>query len=128
MSYFVRLIKLEHCSLSYLKLKMRFSFQAQNGECVPCEGPCPKTCEGVASVHSGNIDSFQGCTIIEGSLTILEQSFTGFQQIYSNYTFGTRYPPMHPDRLEVFSTLKEVTGYVNIQGSHEDFTNLTYFR
>ena len=35
---------------------------------------------------------------------------------------------MHPDRLEVFRTLKEVTGFLNIQGDHEDFTNLSYFR
>ncbi|XP_034255203.1 epidermal growth factor receptor isoform X2 [Thrips palmi] len=104
------------------------SKKAVNGECVPCGGPCPKTCEGVQTVHAGNIDSFQGCTIIEGSLTILDQSFKGFQMVYSNYSFGPHYPMMHPDRLEVFSTLKEVTGYVNIQGYHEDFTNLSYFR
>ncbi|KAK3921300.1 Epidermal growth factor receptor [Frankliniella fusca] len=102
--------------------------KAVNGECVPCGGPCPKTCEGVQTVHAGNIDDFQGCTIIEGSLTILDQSFKGFQMVYSNYSFGPRYPMMHPDRLEVFSTLKEVTGYVNIQGYHEQFTNLSYFR
>lgn len=79
-------------------------------------------------VHSGNIDSFKDCTIIEGSITILDQSFKGYQHIYSNFTFGPRYQELHPDRLEVFSTLKEVTGFVNIQGDHEDFTNLSYFR
>ncbi|KAK9499252.1 hypothetical protein O3M35_002321 [Rhynocoris fuscipes] len=103
--------------------------KAVNGECVPCDGPCPKTCEGTSyAVHSGNIDSFKDCTIIEGSLTILDQSFKGFQHFYPNLTFGTRYPEMHPDKLEVFSTLKEVTGYINIQGYHKDFTNLSYFR
>lgn len=35
---------------------------------------------------------------------------------------------MHPDRLEVFSTLREVTGFINIQGLHADFTNMSYFR
>ncbi|CAH0768676.1 unnamed protein product [Bemisia tabaci] len=102
--------------------------RAVNGECVPCEGPCPKTCEGVPVVHAGNIDSFQDCTIIEGSISILEQSFKGFQQVYSNFSFGDRYPEMHPDKLEVFSTLKEVTGFINIQGSNPNFTNLSYFR
>jgi L1 cell adhesion molecule len=102
--------------------------KAENGECVPCDGPCPKTCDGVNEIHSGNIDSFRDCTIIEGSLTILDQSFRGFQQVYHNFSFGPRYQQMHPDRLEVFSTLKEVTGYVNIQGEHPDFTNLSYFR
>ena len=102
-----------------------------NGECVNCEGACPKTCKGVesdGSVHAGNIDNFKGCTIIDGSISILDHSFKGFQQIYTNYSFGPRYPEMHPDRLEVFSTLKEVTGFINIQGSHEDFRNLSYFR
>ncbi|KAK0178377.1 hypothetical protein PV328_002328 [Microctonus aethiopoides] len=102
--------------------------KAQQGECVPCDGPCPKTCQGVDQVHSGNIDSFKDCTIIEGSITIVDHTFLGFQHIYPNFTFGSRYDPMHPDRLEVFSTLKEITGYLNIQGEHKDFTNLSAFR
>lgn len=101
---------------------------AVNGECVTCNGPCPKTCPGVGIVHSGNVDDFKGCTIIEGSLEILDQSFAGFQQVYANFSFGPRYIKMHPDRLEVFSTLREVTGYINIQGNHENFTSLSYFR
>lgn len=102
--------------------------KAVNGECVPCDGPCPKTCEGTITVHSGNIDSFKDCTIIEGPLIILDQSFNGFQQFWGNLSYGPRYPPMLPDKLEVFSTLKEVTEYINIQGAHKDFTNLSYFR
>jgi L1 cell adhesion molecule len=102
--------------------------QAVNGECVPCDGPCPKTCEGGQTVHSGNIDSFKDCTIIEGSLIILDQSFIGYQHVYSNYSFGPRYEPMHPDRLEIFHTLKEITGYMNIQADHPDFVTLSYFR
>ncbi|XP_043278213.1 epidermal growth factor receptor isoform X2 [Venturia canescens] len=102
--------------------------KALSGECVPCDGPCPKTCMGVDKVHSGNIDSFKDCTIIEGSITILDQSFEGFQHIHTNFTFGPRYEAMHPDKLEVFSTLKEITGFLNIQGDHKDFKNLSYFR
>ncbi|XP_067003526.1 epidermal growth factor receptor isoform X2 [Anabrus simplex] len=104
------------------------SKKAVNGECVPCDGPCPKKCEGEVSIHSGNIDKFRNCTIIEGSISILDSSFKGFQQVFSNYTFGERYGVMHPDRLEVFSTLKEITGYLHVDGSHEEFTNLSYFR
>uniref|UniRef100_A0A1B6MBK8 Epidermal growth factor receptor n=1 Tax=Graphocephala atropunctata TaxID=36148 RepID=A0A1B6MBK8_9HEMI len=85
-------------------------------------------CEGQHIIHSGNIDSFKDCTVIEGFILILDQSFEGYQQVYLNYSFGERYQKMHPDRLEVFSTLKEVTGYISIQGSHPDFTNLSYFR
>ncbi|XP_060869378.1 epidermal growth factor receptor isoform X1 [Metopolophium dirhodum] len=102
--------------------------KAVNGECVLCDGPCPKTCEGVTTIHDSNIDGFKDCTVIEGSLTILDQTFKGFQQVFANFSFGQRIKAMNPDRLEVFSTLKEVTGYINIQGSHEDFKNLSYFR
>ena len=55
-------------------------------------------------------------------------SFDGFQQIYENFTFGPRYPAMDPSRLEVFSTLKEITGFLNIQSHHENFRNLSAFR
>ena len=94
-----------------------FNKKSVNGECVPCNGPCPKTCPGVKSIHSGNIDQFKNCTVIEGSISILDTSFTGFQQVNPNFTFGTRYDKMDPDRLEVFSTLKEVTGFISIQVS-----------
>lgn len=101
---------------------------AQNGECVSCNGACPKTCQGEGIVHSGNIDKYKDCTIIEGSLEILDQTFAGYQQVFSNFSFGPRYIKIHPDRLEVFSTLKEISGFINIQGYHEDFKNLSYFR
>ena len=103
--------------------------KSQAGECVPCDGPCPKACLGVdVMVHANNIDRFRGCTVIEGSLIILESSFIGFQDIHPNLTFGTNIPPMHPDRLNVFHTLKEVTGFISIQASHPAFTNLSYFK
>ncbi len=102
--------------------------QPFKGECVPCDGPCPKTCQGVNIVHSGNIESFRDCTVIEGDIAILDHSFAGFQQIYDNFTFGTRYKPMSPSQLEVFSTLKEITGFINIQASHPEFRNLSCFR
>lgn len=101
---------------------------AKNGECVPCNGPCPKTCLVNRVLDSGNIDSFKGCTIIEGSLRILDQTFAGYQEVYVNSSFGPRYAKMHPNKLEVFSTVKEVTGFIDIQGVHPDFKNLSYFR
>ncbi|KFM81599.1 Epidermal growth factor receptor, partial [Stegodyphus mimosarum] len=102
--------------------------KAENHECVPCDGPCPKNCQGVDVVHANNIDSFKGCTIIEGSITILDTSFDGYQEVYQNFTFGPKYPRMHPSRLEAFSSLKEVTGYVSIQALHPEFKNLSCFR
>ena len=99
-----------------------------NGECVPCIGPCPKTCHFNGIVHSGNIEKLKNCTVIEGSITILDSSFDGFQQIYDNFTFGPRYPAMDPSRLNALSSLKEVTGFLNIQAHHPNFTSLSVFR
>lgn len=102
---------------------------AKDGECVPCEGPCPKQCTNSdGTIHFGNIDSFRNCTVLEGNINILQNSLNGYQHVYDNFTFGDRYPPMHPSALEVFSTLKEITGYLNIQADHADFKNLSYFR
>uniref|UniRef100_A0A182K8V6 receptor protein-tyrosine kinase n=1 Tax=Anopheles christyi TaxID=43041 RepID=A0A182K8V6_9DIPT len=100
----------------------------QNSECVPCKGICPKTCSGEGIVHSDNIGNYKDCTIIEGSLEILDQSFDGFQQVYTNFSFGPRYIKIDPERLEVFSTVKEITGFINIQAHHPNFTTLNYFR
>ena len=101
---------------------------AKDNDCVICNGPCPKTCPGVGVVNSGNIDSYRGCVIIAGTLEILDQTFNGYPDVYSNFSIGPMFKKMHPDRLEVFSTLREVTGFINIQGDHADFTNLSYFR
>lgn len=99
-----------------------------NGECVPCGGPCPKNCQGVEVVHSGNINQLINCTVIEGSISILDTSFTGYAEVYSNNTIGTRYREMHPSRLDVFKTVKEITGFLNIQATHSDFKDLSYFK
>ncbi|XP_059055085.1 epidermal growth factor receptor isoform X1 [Achroia grisella] len=101
---------------------------AVNGECKPCNVTCPKTCHAEKPIHSGNIESFRDCTIIDGSIEILEMTFTGFQHVNPDYSFGERYPKMHPDKLEVFSTVREVTGYLNVQAIHPNFTSLSYFR
>ncbi|CAG9840213.1 unnamed protein product [Diabrotica balteata] len=101
---------------------------AKNGECVPCEGPCPKPCTFDGTIHYGNINTVRNCTVLEGNINILQNSLNGYQHVYENFTFGERYPPMHPSALEVFSTLKEITGYLNIQAYHPDFKNLSCFR
>lgn len=100
----------------------------KNGECVECNGPCPKICKSEGIVHDGNIDSFKGCTVIEGNLEILHQAFKRYQHVFSNFSKEPRFIHLHPDRLEVFSSVKEITGFLNIQGEDSDFTNLSYFR
>lgn len=100
-----------------------------NGECVPCGGPCPKNCQGVEVVHSSNIDQLINCTVIEGSITILDESFKGYSEIVSaqNSNNTIKHKPMHPSQLEVFKTLREITGYLNIRAKHPDFKDLSYF-
>ena len=99
-----------------------------DGECVPCNGPCPKTCHFSDTIHAGNIDKLKNCTIIEGSIKILDSSFDGFQEIYENFTFGPRYKAMDPARLDVLHSLHEITGYLDIQAHHPNFTNLGAFQ
>ena len=103
-------------------------YQPVEGECVPCNGICPKTCTNVDIIHGGNVNDFVGCTVIDGSLTILDNSFDGFQQVYQNFTFGEKYPEMQPSSLESLSSVREITGFLNIQGSHPQFTNLSFLR
>lgn len=95
---------------------------AVHGECrdrpLQCNGQCRKTCPGAEIVNSLNVDTYRGCNVINGSLGISSKTFNGNRQ----------YLKMHPERLEVFSTLREVTGYLYIQGYHPEFTNLSYFR
>ena len=104
--------------------------KAKNGECVACDGPCPKTCKVKKSetIHAGNIDRFRNCTILQGSLQILQHTFDGFQEITENYTFGPHHPKLHPRRLEVFSDVQEITGYVNIDAYHPEFRDLGFLR
>lgn len=101
--------------------------RSHNGECIPCVGPCPKNCQGVDVVNSRNIDQLINCTEIEGSITILDTSFNGYTELNSNNTMGARYEPMHPSRLKVFETIRNITGYLNIQAAHPDFKDLSFF-
>lgn len=109
--------------------------RALNGECVNCDGPCPKNCTGVDLLHSGNIESFRGCTVIDGSISILDATFFGYNNSISEYSHNklinqgvNRGQPMHPKQLEVFSTLREITGSINIQANHSEFKDLSFLR
>ena len=35
---------------------------------------------------------------------------------------------MHKGQLEIFSTLKEITGFIKVRASHPSFCNFPYFR
>uniref|UniRef100_A0A3P9CZP6 Receptor protein-tyrosine kinase n=1 Tax=Maylandia zebra TaxID=106582 RepID=A0A3P9CZP6_9CICH len=101
----------------------------ENGiqRCKDCDGPCPKACDGVRfgtlintiAINASNIDLFKDCTKINGDVVILESSFTGDP----HYNI----PPMEPEKLENFKTVKEITGYLVIQFWPKNLTSLSVF-
>uniref|UniRef100_A0A7N6AFC5 Receptor protein-tyrosine kinase n=1 Tax=Anabas testudineus TaxID=64144 RepID=A0A7N6AFC5_ANATE len=101
----------------------------ENGvqRCKVCDGPCPKVCDGIGvgslantmAVNASNIESFRSCTKINGDISIIETSFTGD----AHY----KIPPMDPNKLEYFRTVKEITGFLLIQSWPENMTSLSVF-
>uniref|UniRef100_A0A8C8J8W8 receptor protein-tyrosine kinase n=1 Tax=Oncorhynchus tshawytscha TaxID=74940 RepID=A0A8C8J8W8_ONCTS len=79
-------------------------------KCKKCDGLCPKVCNGlgmgklanILSINATNIDTFKNCTKINGNIAIIYTSIHGD-------TF-TKAPKMDPARLEVFKTVREITG------------------
>ncbi|XP_066526360.1 receptor tyrosine-protein kinase erbB-3b [Hoplias malabaricus] len=93
-------------------------------QCEKCLGPCPKVCDGTGAndrqtVDSSNIDSFVNCTKIKGSLHFLVMGIKG--DVYNNI------PPLEPQKLQVFSTVREITGILNIQSWPEELHDLSVF-
>ncbi|XP_030634923.1 receptor tyrosine-protein kinase erbB-4-like [Chanos chanos] len=95
--------------------------------CVPCTDICPKVCDGIGTgglqtaqtVDSSNIDKFINCTKINGNLIFLITGIKGdmFHGIGA----------LDPERLNVFRTVKEITGFLNIQSWPENMTDLGVF-
>ncbi|XP_030052609.1 receptor tyrosine-protein kinase erbB-3 isoform X1 [Microcaecilia unicolor] len=93
--------------------------------CEPCSGVCPKVCEGTGTgskyqmVDSSNIDRFINCTKILGNLDFLISGFEGdpFYNI----------PALDPEKLNVFRTVREITGYLNIQSWPKHMDNFSIF-
>ncbi|XP_060900943.1 epidermal growth factor receptor [Labrus mixtus] len=96
-------------------------------KCAKCEGLCPKVCNGlgtgnmtrILSINATNIDSFKNCTKINGNIGIMHTSIYGDKY--------TKTPKMVPSQLDVFKTVKEITGYLWIQTWPENLTSLSPF-
>ncbi|XP_077160873.1 epidermal growth factor receptor isoform X2 [Paroedura picta] len=96
-------------------------------KCKKCDGPCRKACSGlgteklkeVLAVNASNIDSFINCTVINGHLSFLKVTFSG-----DAYTNTTR---LDPKKLDIFKTVKEITGFLLIQEWAENATDLSAF-
>ncbi|XP_077412016.1 epidermal growth factor receptor isoform X2 [Vanacampus margaritifer] len=84
-------------------------------KCAKCYGLCPKVCNGLGtghlthtySINATNIESFKNCTKINGNIVVIHTSIHG--DAY------TKTPKMDPALLDVFKTVKEITGYLWIQ-------------
>ncbi|KAF7243726.1 Receptor tyrosine-protein kinase erbB-4 [Varanus komodoensis] len=95
--------------------------------CKPCTDICPKACDGIGTgslmyaqtVDSSNIDKFVNCTKINGNLIFLVTGIHG--------------DPYHtieaidPQNLNVFQTVREITGFLNIQSWPENMTDFSVF-
>ncbi|XP_048366539.1 epidermal growth factor receptor isoform X2 [Sphaerodactylus townsendi] len=101
----------------------------QNGirKCKQCDGLCRKACNGIGigdlkdvlAVNASNIDNFINCTTINGHLSFLKVTFSG-----DTYT-KTR--ALDPKKLDIFKTIKEITGFLLIQDWPENSTDLSVF-
>ncbi|CAH2283133.1 epidermal growth factor receptor isoform X2 [Pelobates cultripes] len=97
--------------------------------CKKCDGPCTidKICNGtgtgnlknVLSINASNIDYFQNCTKVYGDLTILELADKG-----DPFTNTSR---LNPEKLSIFKTIREITGFLHIQWWPNNYTDLNYF-
>uniref|UniRef100_A0A8C1VUK8 Receptor protein-tyrosine kinase n=1 Tax=Cyprinus carpio TaxID=7962 RepID=A0A8C1VUK8_CYPCA len=96
-------------------------------KCKKCDGLCPKVCNGlgmgpltnVLSINASNIDSFENCTKISGGVAILTTTFNGDQH--------TKTPGLDPAKLNIFKTVKEITGYLVIQQWPKNLPSLSAF-
>ncbi|KAM9709890.1 receptor tyrosine-protein kinase erbB-4 isoform 2-T2 [Menidia menidia] len=95
--------------------------------CIPCTDICPKACDGIGTaslqaaqtVDSNNIDKFVNCTKINGNLVFLITGIKG--DVYHNIE------ALDPEKLNVFRTVREITGYLNIQSWPDNMTDLNVF-
>ncbi|XP_008281822.1 receptor tyrosine-protein kinase erbB-2 [Stegastes partitus] len=101
-------------------------------KCEPCRDDCPKVCyglgmdnlgvmdkHGITMVTSSNVEKFNKCKKIFGSLAFLPQSFA--RDPVTN-TSG-----LSLEQLSAFKRLEEITGYLYIDAWPEEWTDLSVF-
>ncbi|KAG2459438.1 ERBB4 kinase, partial [Polypterus senegalus] len=95
--------------------------------CKPCTDICPKACDGIGTgtlqsvqtVDSSNIDKFVNCTKINGNLVFLITGIEG--DAYHNIE------ALDPEKLNMFRTVREITGYLNIQSWPKNMSDFSVF-
>ncbi|XP_072296981.1 epidermal growth factor receptor [Eucyclogobius newberryi] len=96
-------------------------------KCAKCEGLCPKVCNGLGMgeltdtlcINATNIESFKNCTKINGNIIFIHTSIHGDRY--------TKTPKLDPAQLDVFKTVKEITGYLWIQTWPKSINSLSSF-
>uniref|UniRef100_A0A8C6T4S1 Receptor protein-tyrosine kinase n=1 Tax=Neogobius melanostomus TaxID=47308 RepID=A0A8C6T4S1_9GOBI len=86
---------------------------------VACDGIGTATLQNAQTVDSSNIDKFVNCTKINGNLVFLITGIKG--DVYHNIE------ALDPEKLNVFRTVREVTGFLNIQSWPDNMTDLSVF-
>ncbi|XP_025756339.1 epidermal growth factor receptor [Oreochromis niloticus] len=98
----------------------KYSFGATFVKSCPlCNGLGTGELAHVLSINATNIGSFENCTIINGNIDIIITS------IYLDQF--TKTPKMDPEQLNVFKTVKEITGYLWIQTWPDTMSSLSPF-
>uniref|UniRef100_A0A9J8D518 Receptor protein-tyrosine kinase n=1 Tax=Cyprinus carpio carpio TaxID=630221 RepID=A0A9J8D518_CYPCA len=87
--------------------------------CSVCDGIGTGKLQTAQTVDSSNIEMFVNCTKINGNLIFLITGIKG--DMY--HGIGA----LDPERLNVFWTVREITGYLNIQSWPENMTDLGVF-
>ncbi|KAI9561261.1 putative insulin receptor [Daphnia sinensis] len=89
--------------------------------CVPCQGPCPKICQGLFVSNIETVQRLRGCTTIDGDLEMqikggdniiqeLERSLGSIEVIRGVLKITRSFPILS---LSFFKSLKTITGKVN---------------
>uniref|UniRef100_A0A8C7SFT8 Receptor protein-tyrosine kinase n=1 Tax=Oncorhynchus mykiss TaxID=8022 RepID=A0A8C7SFT8_ONCMY len=84
-----------------------------------CNGLGMGKLDKILSINATNIDTFKNCTKINGNIAIIYTSIHGDP--------FTKAPKMDPAKLDVFKTVREITGYLLIQNWPENMTSLSPF-
>ncbi|XP_078000404.1 epidermal growth factor receptor-like [Glandiceps talaboti] len=98
------------------------------GVCQQCDGLCPKICPGFGSeelqrfnkLDERSLHMFVNCTVINGSMLITDATFDG-DPFLGNIG-------LEADDLEVFSTVRHITGHLTILQTPPSFRDLSAFR
>uniref|UniRef100_A0AAQ6ABQ3 Receptor protein-tyrosine kinase n=1 Tax=Amphiprion ocellaris TaxID=80972 RepID=A0AAQ6ABQ3_AMPOC len=87
--------------------------------CLACDGIGTASLQTAQTVDSSNIDKFVNCTKINGNLVFLITGIKG--DVYHNIE------ALDPEKLNVFRTVREITGFLNIQSWPDNMTDLSVF-